>query len=122
MAVSMPLIIDNRCNQNLIIALTSELRLPAIYPFRYYAENGGLSSYSVPWLLGRTACNGGDPLRAFCYAGDMTGSLQLGDYPQVIKAMVSVSSSINLPEHDVERAEDRRDIGEHVAAGEEIHR
>ena len=43
----MPLIIDNRCNQNLIIALTSELRLPAIYPFRYYAENGGLSSYSV---------------------------------------------------------------------------
>jgi hypothetical protein len=57
MAVSMPLIIDNRCNQNLIIALTSELRLPAIYPFRYYAENGGLSSYSVPWLLGRTRKN-----------------------------------------------------------------
>jgi hypothetical protein len=35
---------------------------------------------------------------------------------------VSVNSSINLAEHDVERAEDRRDIGEHVAAGEEIHR
>ena len=55
----MPLIIDNRCNQNLIIALTSELRLPAIYPFRYYAENGGLSSYCVPWLLGRTPQNFG---------------------------------------------------------------
>jgi putative ABC transport system substrate-binding protein len=35
----------NTVNQNLIIALASELRLPAIYPFRYFAENGGLSSY-----------------------------------------------------------------------------
>jgi putative ABC transport system substrate-binding protein len=35
----------NTSNQNLIIALASELRLPAIYPFRYYAENGGLASY-----------------------------------------------------------------------------
>jgi putative ABC transport system substrate-binding protein len=35
----------NTTNQNLIIALASELRLPAIYPFRYYAENGGLASY-----------------------------------------------------------------------------
>ena len=35
----------NTSNQNLIIALASELRLPAIYPFRYYAENGGLASH-----------------------------------------------------------------------------
>ena len=33
-----------------------------------------------------------------------------------------VRSSINLPEHDVERADDGRDIGEHVATGQEIHR
>ena len=32
-------------NQVLLLALASELRLPAIYPFRYYAENGGLASY-----------------------------------------------------------------------------
>src|SRR5436305_9852279 len=32
------------------------------------------------------------------------------------------SSSVDLPEHDVERAEDRRDVGEHVAFAEEIHR
>jgi len=35
----------NTTNQELIIAMASELRLPAIYPFRYFAENGGLASY-----------------------------------------------------------------------------
>ncbi len=35
----------NTTNQDLILSLASELRLPAIYPFRYFAENGGLASY-----------------------------------------------------------------------------
>jgi putative ABC transport system substrate-binding protein len=35
----------NTTNQTLILGLTAELRLPAIYPFRYFAENGGLASY-----------------------------------------------------------------------------
>jgi putative tryptophan/tyrosine transport system substrate-binding protein len=35
----------NTTNQALILALASELRLPAIYPFRYFAANGGLASY-----------------------------------------------------------------------------
>lgn len=32
-------------NQDRIIALASDLHLPAIYPFRYFAENGGLAPY-----------------------------------------------------------------------------
>jgi len=32
-------------NQERFVALASELRLPAIYPFYYYAERGGLVSY-----------------------------------------------------------------------------
>jgi len=32
-------------NQDLIIQLASKLRLPAVYPFRYFATNGGLASY-----------------------------------------------------------------------------
>ena len=32
-------------NQDRIIALASDLHLPAIYPFRYFATNGGLASY-----------------------------------------------------------------------------
>ena len=35
----------NTTNQKLILALASELRLPAVYPFRYFVENGGLASY-----------------------------------------------------------------------------
>src|SRR6266481_1142432 len=31
-------------------------------------------------------------------------------------------SAIDLPEHDVERADDRRDIGQHMPATQEIHR
>ena len=32
-------------NQDEIITLASDLHLPAIYPFRYFATNGGLASY-----------------------------------------------------------------------------
>jgi putative ABC transport system substrate-binding protein len=35
----------NATNQELIIGLASNLHLPAIYPFRYFATNGGLASY-----------------------------------------------------------------------------
>jgi putative ABC transport system substrate-binding protein len=32
-------------NQDRLIGLASELKLPAIYPFQYFAESGGLASY-----------------------------------------------------------------------------
>jgi putative ABC transport system substrate-binding protein len=32
-------------NHNLIVALTARLRLPALYPFAFYAKEGGLISY-----------------------------------------------------------------------------
>ena len=32
-------------DEDRITALASDLRLPAIYPFRYFATNGGLASY-----------------------------------------------------------------------------
>jgi ABC-type uncharacterized transport system substrate-binding protein len=35
----------NTVNQERLIALASELKLPAIYPFYYFAESGGLVSY-----------------------------------------------------------------------------
>jgi putative ABC transport system substrate-binding protein len=36
--------------RELIIGLASRLRLPAIYPFRYYALDGGLISYGPDTL------------------------------------------------------------------------
>ena len=34
-------------HRDLIISLTAEFRIPAIYPYRYFAEAGGLASYGV---------------------------------------------------------------------------
>jgi putative ABC transport system substrate-binding protein len=34
-------------NVALVVRLANELRLPAVYPFRYFAANGGLLSYGV---------------------------------------------------------------------------
>jgi putative ABC transport system substrate-binding protein len=34
-------------HRDLIISLTAEFRIPAIYPYRYFAEAGGLVSYGV---------------------------------------------------------------------------
>ena len=34
-------------HRDLIIALASRHRLPAIYPFRYFATSGGLMSYGI---------------------------------------------------------------------------
>src|SRR5262249_27034294 len=40
-------------NRNLIISLAAHYRLPAIYPYRFYAADGGLMSYghdiNEPW-------------------------------------------------------------------------
>ena len=37
----------NTQNQNLIIEAAARHRMPAIYPFAYYARNGGLAAYSI---------------------------------------------------------------------------
>ena len=37
----------NTANRELIVSLATRLRLPAVYPFRYYAASGGLVSYGI---------------------------------------------------------------------------
>lgn len=50
-----PLVATNR---DRLIALASDLYLPAIYPFRYFAKNGGLASYGFdPVELHRQAAS-----------------------------------------------------------------
>jgi ABC-type uncharacterized transport system substrate-binding protein len=55
--------------RDLIIALASRLRLPAIYPFRYYAVDGGLISY------------GPDPHDLFRRAGGYVDRILKGEKP-----------------------------------------
>ena len=49
--------------------------------------------------------------RRACRLGERLLVLKL-----IIKATEGERSSIDLPEHDVERADDRRDVGKHVPA------
>ena len=44
-------------HRDLIISLTAQFRIPAIYPYRYFAEAGGLMAYapSVPAIFRRAA-------------------------------------------------------------------
>jgi hypothetical protein len=44
-------------------------------------------------------------------------SVPSSNYKQRFKLL-----SIDLPEHDIERTDDRRDIGKHMAAGQKVHR
>ncbi len=73
-------------NQDRIIALASDLHLPAIYPFRYFATNGGLASY------------GFDPVephrRAAAYVDRILKGEKPGDLP--VQAPTRYELVINL--------------------------
>jgi putative ABC transport system substrate-binding protein len=55
--------------RSLIVALTARLRLPAIYPFRFFAESGGLVSY------------GDDPVDPFQRAASCVDRILKGEKP-----------------------------------------
>jgi putative ABC transport system substrate-binding protein len=42
--------LSNATNRQSIIALAARYRLPAVYPFRYFAASGGLMSYGTELL------------------------------------------------------------------------
>jgi hypothetical protein len=58
--------------------------------------------------------------RRACLFGKRLGHLLV--LKLIIKVTEGERSSIDLPEHDVERADDRRDVCQHVAAAQEVHR
>ena len=43
--------VSTTLNRELIVALAARRRLPAVYPFRYFAEGGGLISYGPEQLV-----------------------------------------------------------------------
>ena len=44
-------------HRDAIVALAARHRLPAVYPFRFFAANGGLMSYGIDL----TTCSGARP-------------------------------------------------------------
>ena len=46
----------------------------------------------------------------------------LAKMSQALRSLVLGLSPVDFPEHNIERAEDRRDVGQHVPTAQEIHR
>ena len=89
----------NTTNQKLILALASELRLPAVYPFRYFAENGGLASYGFDTVeQHRGAASYVDRILKGEKPGDMPVQAPT-KYRLVINLKTAKALGLNVPVH-----------------------
>jgi ABC-type uncharacterized transport system substrate-binding protein len=92
-------------NRDLIIVLTARHRLPAIYPFRYFATGGGLISYGIdPVEQWRGAA--GYVVRIL--KGEKPGDLPvqaLNKYEMVINLRTAKAIGLDLPPQMLNRAD-----------------
>jgi putative tryptophan/tyrosine transport system substrate-binding protein len=93
-------------NQDRIIALASDLHLPAIYPFRYFATNGGLASYGFDTVEAhREAASYVDRI----LKGEKPGNLPVQaptKYELVINLKTAKALGLDLPPQLLLRADD----------------
>ena len=93
-------------NQDRIIALASDLHLPAIYPFRYFATNGGLASYGFdPVELHRPAASYVDRI----LRGEKPGNLPVQAptrYELVINLKTAKALGLSVPPALLGRADE----------------
>ena len=93
-------------NQDRIIALASDLHLPASYPFRYFAENGGLASYGFDTVAPhREAASYVDRI----LKGEKPGNLPVQaptKYELVINLKTAKALGLDLPPQLLLRADD----------------
>ena len=68
-------------HRDLIIALAARHRLPAVYPFRYFAANGGLVSY------------GSDVADGYRRAASCVDRILKGEKPSALPVQARQSSS-----------------------------
>src|SRR5258707_2237137 len=81
------------------------------------------SAQSSAWLCKRRASSrvsGGTPPRQGVQVFSARVSIMW--LSPIALTNATARSAIDLPEHDVDRADDRRDIGQHVPPAQEIHR
>src|SRR5262249_28538608 len=92
-------------NRDLIIVLAARHRLPAIYPFRYFATSGGLISYGVdPLEQWRAAADYVDRI----LKGEKPGNLPvraLDKYELVINLKTAKAIGVNVPASMLTRAD-----------------
>jgi putative tryptophan/tyrosine transport system substrate-binding protein len=93
-------------NRGLIISLAARLRLPAIYPYRFYAADGGLLSYgpdfNEPW---RRAPSYVDKILKGANPGDLPIQ-QPTKFELIINLKTAKSLSLTIPPQLLDRADE----------------
>lgn len=92
-------------NRDLIIVLTARHRLPAIYPFRYFAVDGGLISYGIDSV---EQWRGAAGYVARILNGEKPGDLPvqaLNKYEMVINLRTAKAIGLDLPSLMLNRAD-----------------
>lgn len=86
-----------RARREQIIALAAELRLPAIYPYRYFVTAGGLMSYGFEFLeLFRQAASYVDRILRGAKPGDLPIQLPI-KYELVINTKTAQALGLTVP-------------------------
>jgi putative ABC transport system substrate-binding protein len=86
-----------RARREQIIALAAELRLPAIYPYRYFVTAGGLMSYGFESLeLFRQAASYVDRILRGAKPGDLPIQLPI-KYELVINTKTAQALGLTVP-------------------------
>jgi putative ABC transport system substrate-binding protein len=97
-----PIFIQNR---DLIIVLAARYRLPAIYPFRYFATGGGLISYGINQIeQWRGAAGYVDRILKGEKPGDLPVQA-LDKYELVINLKTAKAIELNVPALMLDRAD-----------------
>jgi ABC-type uncharacterized transport system substrate-binding protein len=92
-------------NRDLIIVLAARHRLPAIYPFRYFATSGGLISYGIdPLEQWRGAADYVDRILRGEHPGDLPVQA-LNKYELVINLRTAKAIGVNVPGPMLARAD-----------------
>ena len=92
-------------HRDLIIALAERYRLPAIYPFRYYVEGGGLVSYgSVPLDAYRQAATSIDQILRGAKPADLPVQMSV-KFELAVNLKTAKAMGLKIPESFLVRAD-----------------
>jgi putative ABC transport system substrate-binding protein len=93
-------------HRDLIIALAAQHRLPAVYPYRYFADNGGFISYGVDLAEQyRQAAGYVDRILRGAKPGDLPIQLS-SKFELVVNLKTAKALGLTIPEPFLQRADE----------------
>jgi putative ABC transport system substrate-binding protein len=102
--------VTNLIHRDQIIALAARHRLPAVYPYRYYAASGGLLSYGSEQAdVFRRAASYVDHILKGTSPGELPVQAPI-KYELVINLKTEKALDLEVPPMLIERADDRAEV------------